>query len=368
MNSIKTVACLFLILTLNLVNAQNAKNPDFDKIYSHVLTARVDKILAIIDSIPEQSLNQKELEIKKRYISRFLTKDEKFTFYSNDNEVQQILNYYYSYWQMVLTREHPYDSSKLALENKIVLLLKEKYSAVQKIPTDSIKNNLQSLLSDYLGDEKKIISVIDFNSTIADIYLWEKESEKSYRVKLPDTTMSIKVTFMEDIITLGWSEFASLNKITTGGFVANTGIYCVPKSLRYGGYELKSEKFLISYLKHETQHFYDVPKFPNLSFADREYRAKLIELVYAKKTLYNLIEDFTSQANTDDRENSHPYADYILIRDLSREIFRCEFEKDMAKWKSVSKKKINKAAYKTLQSNTKALQLKGANVENFIMH
>jgi hypothetical protein len=104
--------------------------------------------------------------------------------------------------------------------------------------------------------------------------------------------------------------------------------------------------------------------FLNLGSADLEYRGKLVELAMAKTTLYDLIEFFITNANYNS-DNGHSFANYCVIRDISKILFKKDFEKDVAKWKTVSIKKINKTAYKVLTANTKALK-KTPNVERFI--
>ena len=53
-----------------------------------------------------------------------------------------------------------------------------------------------------------------------------------------------------------------------------------------------------------------------------------------------------SGANKADRNNAHSYANYILIKNLSKIIFNSDYESDYTKWKTVSAKKINEAAIK----------------------
>jgi hypothetical protein len=55
-----------------------------------------------------------------------------------------------------------------------------------------------------------------------------------------------------------------------------------------------------------------------------------------------------------------------VIRDLSKALFGRAFEKDIQQWKSVKKSSINKAAYKLLQENTKAMQAIDPDIEKFI--
>jgi hypothetical protein len=84
----------------------------------------------------------------------------------------------------------------------------------------------------------------------------------------------------------------------------------------------------------------------------------------AKTTLYETIEFFINNANYDS-DNGHSVANYCAIRDVSKVLFKKEFEKDLNKWKALSIKKIHKAAYKVLTINTETLK-KTPNIEKFI--
>jgi hypothetical protein len=86
-----------------------------------------------------------------------------------------------------------------------------------------------------------------------------------------------------------------------------------------------------------------------------EYRAKLLELYYAKGELFNLIQSFINSAKYD-KSNAHPFANYCLIRNLSLLIFNKEFETDIKQWQSVPGKNIRKAAEKLYRDNTSALK------------
>ena len=164
---------------------------------------------------------------------------------------------------------------------------------------------------------------------------------------------------MDNFITLGWEEYATLGKHYPGGWTSDA-IYCVKRA-----YDLKSEDFLVSLLAHEGRHFADNKLFPKLTSADLEYRAKFTELSIAKKTIYQLIDFFIDNANYES-DNGHNIADYCVIRDLSKELFNVEFEKDKVKWHKINVLTINKIAYKLLQKNTKELKVIGRNVEKLI--
>jgi hypothetical protein len=373
MKNIIILIMLSLFVYSTKLNAQKSLNKhettgyNLDQFYGYALSARINDMLAMLDTIPEKKLSEAQLVLKQKYYARFRTNTDQFTFNTNDEDVKNILHFYYGYWQKALCRKQDFNAAKLQLQNELCDYIYQKQYQEKGIVKDSVLNNLQHYLSDYLYELKHINSVINFQGTIADVYLWQKESNKYYKVRLAKEKIKAKVIFMEEVLTLGWQDFASFGQMIPGGFVANTGIYCLPKSDRYNGYDLKSERFKVSYLKHESQHYLDVPRFPKLSFADKEYRAKLIELCYAKKTSYELLREFTIDANSSDRNNAHPYADYVLIRDFSKLLFKKDFESDFNKWKEIPTNKIQETALLLLKENTKALLAKGRDVEEYIM-
>ena len=177
---------------------------------------------------------------------------------------------------------------------------------------------------------------------------------------LINDTARVHVIMLKDFISLGWEEYATLGAAYPGGWTTPEKLFCVSQS-----YDLNSETFRVNYLSHEGQHFLDYKHFPNLSPNDLEYRAKLIELYLYDKELYMYINFFINNAKYD-KTNSHPYANYCLIHDMSRELFHSGFEKNMEKWKSKSKEDIHNAARNLFLKNTASLNKMGTNVKEFI--
>ncbi len=193
-----------------------------------------------------------------------------------------------------------------------------------------------------------------------DLLVWASEKDTTYSFSLHNEQTSAEVVFMDDFVTLGWEEYATLDRYYPGGWATKKALYCVRKV-----YDLNSEGFKISYLAHESRHFADYKIFPKLKSADLEYRAKLTELSMAQKTLYKTIEFFINNSNYES-ENGHSVANYCVIRDLSKVIFKNEFEKDISKWKEISVEQINKAAYDLLEANTESLMKQGTDVRKYI--
>jgi hypothetical protein len=181
-----------------------------------------------------------------------------------------------------------------------------------------------------------------------------KEVKTVYDVKLPKGHAATTVIFIENTITMGWEEYATFGRNYPGGWATSEELYCVRKA-----YDTTSENFKVSYLKHEGQHFASYKLFPKLTGADLEYRAKLTELYYADKTLYDIIRSFIRNANPEGR-NAHAFGNYCVIRDLSKALFQEDFVTDLEEWKTIAPAHIHKQSKQLLKAHTKGLKKAGA--------
>lgn len=289
---------------------------------------------------------------KKKMYSRFISKDEVFENTSGNKIVNDISNIYREYWRVELMKPLPENRTDSVLYNNITdYILSNKLSNLSK---DSLRMNIRndSVLKNII--EKEGFKV-DFKlrNGFQEIFIWDSESINKYEVILPKDTLETTVVFIESYHINGYDDFATIGDSQVGGWAIKESatLYC-----NKGTYDLNSEKFEVSYLKHESLHFTDLNNHPNLSATDLEYRSKVIELMYCtEETIYDRISEFMSEANKADRGNSHPYANYVLIQNLSKRIFNSDFISDFNQWKKVSVDKINKAASSLYESSENVL-------------
>jgi hypothetical protein len=162
-------------------------------------------------------------------------------------------------------------------------------------------------------------------------YIWKKTVPTTYRVKLAHTVTHYTVNMLTGFVSRSWMAFLSFDKIGTGGWAAKDGTLCCIKKLYAGG--ILNTNFRVRFLKHEAQHVEDRKKFPGISSVHLEYRAKLVELIYAenfKAFLYILAE-----ACADNPNNTHSYAAYLIVKNLSEKILGCAYVDDTVKWKGM---------------------------------
>ncbi len=329
---------------------------DYKKFYSFCLGGDTKAALLFLTTYNNTVLPAKDSLLQAQFKRRFQGDTDNSDYLQHrDSPLNELLKVYQAYWRLsLLNKAGNYDT--LLRKSAGDFLLAKNGTGSLITHEDSIDAHL-----------KKYIESLGLHSTgfgktgnLYDLLVWENEKDTTYIFSLHREKIRARVILMDNFITLGWEEYATLGRYYPGGWATGEALYCVKK-----GYDLVSEKFLISYLAHESRHFADYKLFPKLSGADLEYRAKLTELSMANKTLFEIISFFINNAKYDS-DNSHSIANYCVLGDLSRILFKNTFEPDIGKWRAISPRRIHIAAYKLLKANTRALKLKGPEVSHYI--
>ena len=142
-------------------------------------------------------------------------------------------------------------------------------------------------------------------------YIWRETVPTVYQVQLPDGTAEYTVNLLKGFVFRGWMDYLTFGRYGTGGWASPDGtINCVERA-----YDLESERFQVSLLKHEAQHTADMKRFPGITPVELEYRAKLVELHYASDL--GLLRKFLSEAEESRAGDSHAAASGRIRRDFA---------------------------------------------------
>ncbi len=353
---IKRCFLFYSFLFLNLCsNAQFS----LEKIFGYALDGDMAAVLEVIKKDSSQKLSTKDSTIKIKFEERFKYPIDKSNYLSSrKSSIDSLLMIYHNYWRLsLLDPSKKYDA---LLKRNLVKFLSAKNKTQKKLTDRSSDDAISEALKKYISDAGLHTTGYGTTGKLQDLLVWSTEKDTTYNFEINGEKISARVFLMDKFVTLGWEEYATLDKLHPGGWATTEALYCVKKA-----YDLKSETFLISYLAHEGRHFSDYKLFPALTTADLEYRAKLTELSMANETLFTLINFFIVNANYES-DNGHQVANYCAIRDLSKIIFKTEIEKDLAKWKALDVESIHAAATEALNKNTADLKKAGKKVEKFI--
>ena len=142
-------------------------------------------------------------------------------------------------------------------------------------------------------------------------YVWRETVPTVYRVELPDGTAEYTVNILKGFVFRSWMDYPTFGRYGTGGWASPDGtINCVEQA-----YDFESERFLVSLLKHEAQHAMDMKRFPKITPAELEYRAKLVELHYSGDL--GLLQKFLSEADESRTGDSHAAASARIRREFA---------------------------------------------------
>ena len=142
-------------------------------------------------------------------------------------------------------------------------------------------------------------------------YIWRDTVPTVYRVELPDGTAEYTVNILKGFVFRGWMDYLTFGRYGTGGWASPNGtINCVEQA-----YDFASERFLVSLLKHEAQHTVDMKRFPEITPAELEYRAKLVELHYSGDLC--LLQKFLSEADENKTDDAHAVASVRIKREFA---------------------------------------------------
>ena len=142
-------------------------------------------------------------------------------------------------------------------------------------------------------------------------YIWRNTVPTVYRVELPDGTAEYMVNILKGFVFRSWMDYLTFGRYGTKGWASPDGtINCVEQA-----YDFESERFLVSLLKHEAQHTVDMKRFPEITPAELEYRAKLVELHYSSDL--SLLQKFLSEADESKVNDSHAVASVRIKREFA---------------------------------------------------
>ena len=142
-------------------------------------------------------------------------------------------------------------------------------------------------------------------------YIWRDTVPTVYRVELPGGTAEYTVNILKGFVFRSWMDYLTCGRFGTGGWASPDGtINCIAQA-----YDFESERFLVSLLKHEAQHAVDMKRFPAITPAELEYRAKLVELHYSGDL--GLLQKFVSEADESRADDSHAAASARIRREFA---------------------------------------------------
>ena len=283
--------------------------------------------------------------LAERFQRRFVERKDSLDLSSIESPVvREIAGLFQSYWRDALMQTAPVDALEEVLAGRLDDILVGRGYTSSRDDVDELSKNVEALIraEGYFAQSGRTPPLLD-------LMIWTKNEVATETIDLTDGVYEVDVNYLDDFVSYGWSNFAAFGMTSTGGWAKEDGLYCLCRH-----YDLDSERFKLSFLKHEARHFADFALYPELQASDLEYRGKLTELAFAEEGTYRLLEHFHNSANR--VENApHPLADWYLIEGLSRHLLGGEVPADAKVWATVPKEQIRLTARRLLEEHDATL-------------
>jgi len=289
---------------------------------------------------------------------RFIERSDGLDLSSIDSpQVREIVETFQTYWRDALMQVAPMEELEAGLKGELDRMLLEQGFASALDDEDALLENVEAFIR-----QEGYFALSGRTPPLLELMIWTKNDVATESVGLTDGTYEVDVNYLDDFVSYGWSNFATFGMTSTGGWTKKDGLYCL-----CGHYDLESERFKLSFLKHETRHYADFELYPELQASDLEYRAKLTELAFADEQLYGLMTHFFDSANR--IENApHPLANWYVIDGLTKQLLDGELPADAIAWESIPKDAIRTAALHMLDEHNSALAELGSKTTTGIVN
>jgi len=270
---------------------------------SWALQGDLTRARTALESTPDSARSDAERDLARRFRERFVARTEEPDLPS-EPFVADVVRAYRDYWTRSLLGELPADAGEAELAAALdSLLLRHAAESDSGDAFDRTGAELERRGFHHLGG---------VTLPYRELMLWSGQDTTRYEVELTDTVQAVEVVFLSDFRVRGWAHWATFGRASTGGWAGENALFCLRDD-----YDLESEKFLVSYLKHEARHFADYGRFPELEQIDLEYRGKLTELVFARESQRRILAHFAGSGAPNEAA-PHAYANWAVTQDLNR--------------------------------------------------
>lgn len=223
-----------------------------------------------------------------------------------DAFTQRVLEAYEEYWRRGVVGP----SARAPAEDGLLTALRQLLGNDQLADVSSAEPALASRI-----ERAGYHSLQGRTGVLHELMIWSRQTEKQEHVALPEGQQTTHVFLLDGFVSRGWSSYLTCGRTGTGGWTRPEGLYAVVPAYD----SLDGEDFRVSFVAHESQHFADQKRFPNLKDWEKEYRAKLVELALADSTRTRVLRYFSSSQG-DDPADSHSYANRQVLRSIRQRL------------------------------------------------
>ncbi len=275
-----------------------------------ILQADATGVRDLLAHIPANELNEKDVRFRTCAMAR-LTGSEAGDAagsqpYRDSAFAERFLAAYRSYWRESVANPE----SRAKAERQLAVRLTELLGRPRLTDMDAVEPVLAAALAKH-----GLHSLEGRTGKLRELMLWSRQAERTETVRLPEGLNATRVVYLDGFLSQGWGSDLTCNRSGSGGWTKSDGLYVVVPAYK----SLTDENFRVNFLAHESQHFADRRRFPNLDSWQLEYRAKLVELAYAVETSNKVLQRFIDSQG-DDPADAHSFANKKVLNVLEAKL------------------------------------------------
>jgi hypothetical protein len=342
------VVLLVCVVAASPARAQHGKaTPVMNEYFKMVFSGNVKGAPALFESAPD---DHGSMMLKRKFDERFIERSDGLDFSALENpQARHIAEWFQDYWRDALMQVAPLEQLDLALKSKLdQFLISEGFDSALE-DEDLLLENVVAFFR-----QQGYFALSGTTPPLLELMIWTENKVEAQSIELTDGTHQVDVNYLDRFVSYGWSNFATFGMSSTGGWANKEGLFCL-----CAHYDLESEKFQLSFLKHEARHYVDFSLYPELQASDLEYRSKLTELAFSEEETYQLMRHFANSANRVPNA-PHPLANWYVVNGLSGYLFDGQIPDEASAWESVPKEDIRQMALLLLNEHGTALVEQGA--------
>ncbi|UHQ25090.1 hypothetical protein LVB77_10610 [Lysobacter sp. 5GHs7-4] len=269
------------------------------------LRADVPTALTALKAAPAEQFNAKDIAFRSCMIERHERSSPPPPVGETDDPLaRKVLDLYQNYWWHAVRDPAGRPARDAQLKADLAATIGEKPPADGDEAFDALTERINVKLR-----AAGLHPLQGRTPPLYDLLVWRQQEERDYTVALPGGEQQpVKVFVMDDWLSRGWSHYTACSYTGAAGWANEQGLFAVRSA--YG--DLKGEDFKVSFLGHESQHYADLKRWPEMPPWTLEYRAKLVELALADDTRIKLLDRFY-RSQDDEPDHPHPYANKRVI-------------------------------------------------------
>jgi hypothetical protein len=313
--SIRAIALLCVALTVEAQPVASAPSEHIESVLGPILQGNGDRAKSMLHTLAPAHLSAHDAELRTCMLRR-LEEPPQGEPSVSDSSTRHILEAYETYWRNAVLGAPP---MRAEAEKTLLAQLRNLLESPQLKDVASAESAIEARLqrAGYHSLEGK-------TGVLHELMIWSSQTDRQIQVALPESEQTTRVFFLDGFVSRGWGSFLTCGRSGTGGWTRPEGLYAVVPAYP----SLEDENFRVNFLAHESQHFADQARFPNLKDWEKEYRAKLVELSLANTTRPKILSYFTSSQG-DDPADAHSYANRQVLESI-REKLRLAPDADLS--------------------------------------